>query len=98
MYCRALGIPSNYLKDILRPYAPTGAERLDDDDDDGDDSPDHFGMTMLIYSVMSPFLKQNYIVNCQKEVEPPSYLNDRFQEPVTFDLTPIMKETRWDTI
>ncbi|XP_068677009.1 NFX1-type zinc finger-containing protein 1-like [Montipora foliosa] len=35
---------------------------------------------------------QNYIVNCQKEVEPPAYLNDRFQGPLTFDLTPIMRE------
>ena len=60
--------------------------------------PDRFGMTMLSYSVFTPFLTQNYIVKCQKEVDPPSYLNDRFQGSVTYDLTPIMKETRWDTI
>ncbi|KAJ7333532.1 NFX1-type zinc finger-containing protein 1 [Desmophyllum pertusum] len=36
---------------------------------------------------------QNYIVNCEKEVEPPAYLRNRSQEQVTFDLTPIMKKT-----
>ena len=35
--------------------------------------------------------KQNYIVNCQKDVEPPAYV----KEHGTFDLTPIMKNARW---
>ena len=35
--------------------------------------------------------KQKYIVNCQKEVEPPAYV----KEHGTFDLTPIMKNARW---
>ncbi|KAL9983501.1 hypothetical protein ACROYT_G005684 [Oculina patagonica] len=40
---------------------------------------------------------QNYIVNCQKEVEPPAYLKNELQEQVTFDLTPIMKKGSCDT-
>ena len=35
--------------------------------------------------------KQKYIVNCQKEVEPPAYV----KEHGTFDLTPIMKNAHW---
>jgi len=36
---------------------------------------------------------QNYIVKCEKEVEPPAYLRkvNQQQMQVTFDLTPIMK-------
>ncbi|KAJ7333525.1 NFX1-type zinc finger-containing protein 1 [Desmophyllum pertusum] len=41
---------------------------------------------------------QNYIVNCQKQVEPPAYLRNRLRGRVTFDLTPIMsKESRNST-
>ncbi|XP_068745964.1 NFX1-type zinc finger-containing protein 1-like [Montipora capricornis] len=35
---------------------------------------------------------QKYIVNCEKEVEAPAYLRNRFRERVTFDFTPIMRE------
>ncbi|XP_068745969.1 NFX1-type zinc finger-containing protein 1-like isoform X4 [Montipora capricornis] len=34
---------------------------------------------------------QKYIVNCEKDVEAPAYLRNRFRERVTFDLTPIMR-------
>lgn len=44
---------------------------------------------LLMYDVV--LSKQKYIVNCQKEVEPPAYVH----EHGTFDLTPIMKNTRW---
>ena len=36
--------------------------------------------------------KQKYIVNCEKEVDPPAYLRNRYRGRVTFDLTPIMKK------
>jgi len=36
--------------------------------------------------------KQKYIVNCEKEVDPPAYLRNRYRGTVTFDLTPIMSE------
>ena len=38
---------------------------------------------------------QRYIVNCEKRVEAPAYLRNRYRGRVTFDLTPIMrKESR----
>ena len=36
--------------------------------------------------------KQKYIVNCEKEVDPPAYLRNRYRGRVTFDLSPIMKK------
>ena len=43
------------------------------------------------------FWHQRYIVECEKEVEAPAYLRNRFLETVTFDLTPIMKKGDTDT-
>ena len=31
-------------------------------------------------------------MDCQKHVEPPAYLRNRFRGQVTFDLTPIMRK------
>ena len=46
-----------------------------------------FSLTLAIYS-----RHQRYIVECEKEVLAPAYLNNESSQEVTFDLTPIMKK------